>query len=69
MISKRVKSNSRSNSGVSTNKRVEKGPVALPSREQIARLAEKYWAERGRPNGSPEQDWLRAEQELRGKAS
>lgn len=36
-----------------------------PSREQIARLAEKYWAERGWPQGSPEQDWLRAEQELK----
>ena len=36
-----------------------------PSREDIASLAEKYWAERGWPDGSPEQDWLRAEQELR----
>ncbi len=36
-----------------------------PSREQIARLAEQYWAERGWPEGSPEQDWLRAEQELK----
>jgi hypothetical protein len=40
-----------------------------PTHDQIARLAEKYWAERGRPDGSPEQDWLRAEEELRGKAS
>ena len=39
--------------------------IAEPSREAIARLAEKYWAERGWPEGSPEQDWLRAEQELR----
>jgi hypothetical protein len=36
-----------------------------PSREDIARLAEKYWAERGWPEGSPEQDWLRAEKELK----
>jgi hypothetical protein len=36
-----------------------------PSREQIAALAEKFWAERGWPEGSPEQDWLRAEQELK----
>ena len=43
--------------------------VMAPSREQIAHLAEKYWIERGRPDGSPEHDWLRAEQELRGKAS
>jgi Protein of unknown function (DUF2934) len=40
-------------------------PSAGPSKEEIARLAEKYWAERGWPQGSPEQDWLRAEQELR----
>ncbi len=39
--------------------------AAAPTREDIARLAEKYWAERGWPEGSPEQDWLRAEQELR----
>jgi hypothetical protein len=40
-----------------------------PSPEEIARLAHKYWAERGFPHGSAEQDWLRAEQELHGKAS
>ena len=39
--------------------------ISEPSREDIARLAEKYWAERGWPEGSPEQDWLRAEQELK----
>jgi hypothetical protein len=38
---------------------------AEPTREEIARLAEKFWMERGRPDGSPELDWLRAEQELR----
>jgi hypothetical protein len=40
-------------------------PQHNPSREEIARLAEKFWAERGWPEGSPEQDWLRAEQELK----
>jgi hypothetical protein len=44
---------------------VKKTAPAQPSQEQIARLAEKYWAERGWPEGSPEQDWLRAEQELK----
>jgi hypothetical protein len=43
----------------------KKQAPAIPSREEIARLAEKYWAERGWPEGSPEQDWLRAEQELK----
>jgi hypothetical protein len=43
--------------------------VAVPSREEIAELARKYWAERGWQDGYAEQDWLRAEQELRGIAS
>jgi len=44
-------------------------PAATPSREEIARLAEKYWAERGFQDGYAEQDWLRAEQELLQEAS
>jgi hypothetical protein len=40
-----------------------------PSREEIERLARKYWAERGYQDGHAEQDWLRAEQELHQKAS
>lgn len=58
----------KANSARTPSKRTVK-PPARPSHEQISRLAEKYWAERGRPNGSPEQDWLRAERELLGKAS
>ena len=33
--------------------------------EAIARLAYFYWEERGCPNDSPDEDWLRAEAELR----
>jgi len=44
-------------------------PAPTPTREEIARLAEKYWMERGRTDGSAEQDWLRAERELLGMAS
>jgi hypothetical protein len=47
------------------SKPAAKKTAAGPSREEIARLAEKLWAERGWPIGSPEQDWLRAEQELK----
>jgi hypothetical protein len=36
-----------------------------PSHEEIARLAHSYWVARGYANGSPEQDWVRAEHELR----
>ena len=37
-----------------------------PSHEDIAALAYSYWEARGFQGGSPEEDWLRAEQELRG---
>jgi hypothetical protein len=33
--------------------------------EQIALLAYSFWAERGYQGGSPEEDWFRAEQEIR----
>ncbi|AXC13674.1 hypothetical protein ACPOL_4401 [Acidisarcina polymorpha] len=45
------------------------GPTPAPNREQIAQLAHKFWTDRGRHHGSHEQDWFRAEQELRGMAS
>ena len=35
-----------------------------PSYHEIAQLAEQLWVERGRPFGSPEVDWLRAEATL-----
>ncbi len=38
-----------------------------PSREEIAHLAQHFWVERGRPIGSPEVDWNRAEHELMSK--
>jgi hypothetical protein len=33
--------------------------------EEIAQLAHSYWEARGRPDGSAEEDWFRAEQDLR----
>ena len=33
-------------------------------RGEIARLAYLFWEERGGNGGSPEEDWLRAEQEI-----
>jgi hypothetical protein len=38
--------------------------ITAPTQEQVAALAYSYWVARGRQGGSPEQDWLRAEQEL-----
>jgi hypothetical protein len=43
----------------------EVAKTVTPSREEIARLARKFWAERGWQDGYAEIDWLRAEQELR----
>jgi hypothetical protein len=36
-----------------------------PSCEAVALLAHSFWEARGCQGGSPEEDWLRAEQELR----
>jgi ABC-type uncharacterized transport system auxiliary subunit len=54
-----------------TKKETSKGsPIAvMPSREEIEKLARDYWAQRGFQDGYAEQDWFRAEQELRQKAS
>ncbi len=39
--------------------------VAEPARDQVARLAYSYWVARGCQGGTPEEDWLRAETEIR----
>jgi len=39
------------------------------SREEVAALAHRFWAERGYQHGQHIDDWFRAEQELRSKAS
>lgn len=39
------------------------------SYDKVAELAHRYWIERGRQHGHHVEDWFRAEQELRGKAS
>ena len=45
---------------------VEEAPVAAviggPASDAVARLAYAYWEARGCQGGSPEEDWLRAEQ-------
>jgi hypothetical protein len=47
----------------------ENGLPRVPTHQEIARLAEHYWAERGHKDGHAEQDWLRAERELLKRAS
>jgi hypothetical protein len=44
-------------------------PGALPSQEEIAALAYSYWEARTYQGGSSEEDWLRAETELRERQS
>ncbi len=39
----------------------------IPERSEIERLAYSYWEARGGQGGSPEEDWLRAEQEVRSR--
>jgi len=39
------------------------------TREEIAQLAHKLWNDRGRQHGKDAEDWFRAEELLRGKAS
>ena len=40
-------------------------PAAEPTFDQVSKLAYSYWLERGCQGGSSEEDWLRAERELR----
>jgi hypothetical protein len=47
----------------------EKVTATTPTHEEIARLAQQYWAERGWQDGKAEEDWLRAERELMQMAS
>ena len=43
---------------------------ALPEGDAVASLAYQLWTERGRPEGSPDEDWFRAQELLRnGRAS
>lgn len=37
---------------------------AAPALEEIARRAYQYWEARGRPIGSPDEDWFKAEQDV-----
>lgn len=46
-----------------------KSIAPISEHEEIAKLAYFFWETRGRQIGSPEEDWLRAEQEYRRRAS
>jgi cytochrome c553 len=67
---KKTNAAAKSRKTATRKEKVEMAPVAtMPSREEIENLARNYWAQRGFQDGYAEQDWFRAEQELRQKAS
>ena len=39
---------------------------SMDEQDQIERLAYRHWIDRGRPAGSDQEDWYRAEAEIRG---
>ena len=55
------------NSRLETSREIKFGGALFPTRDEIARLAYAYWEERGKPLGSAEADWVRAEGELRSR--
>lgn len=61
--------NGAATNGAATNGSLNgKGTHPVPH-DEIALLAHQFWAERGGQHGSDFEDWFRAEQALRGKAS
>lgn len=46
---------------------IEEQVDASLEEDDVARLAYHFWLERGGPEGCPEEDWYRAEQELAGR--
>jgi hypothetical protein len=40
------------------------GIVEVPERDEVAELAYQLWVKRGCPDGSADEDWLRAEEDL-----
>src|SRR5215467_2248815 len=42
---------------------------AAPTYQEIAQLAYSFWEDRGYQGGSPEEDWSRAEAQLRSRAN
>ena len=49
---------------VEVHSTAESAEPAAPTQDQISKLAYTLWQQRGCPDGSPEVDWLEAEEEL-----
>jgi hypothetical protein len=64
-MNKRVESRTKQAGAGTAIMEPEASAEAIPSQEEIAALAYSYWEARGYQGGSPEEDWLQAERELR----
>jgi len=53
------------NDAKNTDGKHQTDPHGAIQSQEIANLAYSYWLARGCPEGSPDQDWLRAEKDLR----
>jgi hypothetical protein len=51
------------------SKAAEPAKIHIVTHEEVSRLAHQYFIERGHQHGEHVNDWFRAEQELRNKAS
>ena len=65
----RTKTGTATAATITAAKRATRAKATIVSHEEIAQLAHRYWQERGHGHGSHEDDWLRAERKLIGKAS
>jgi len=53
--------------GIEPTAGMEIQSIPRDHQDEVAKLAYAYWQERGCPEGSPEEDWFRAEADLRGR--
>jgi hypothetical protein len=63
--SRRTKAPTQEVSVASSPLKTTEKAVGLSEQERIALLAYSFWEARGRQGGSPEEDWFRAEKEIR----
>ena len=65
MASRALKIDPRKLTASATDNLVEPGTTENMNKDAIAALAYRFWQERGCPTGSDQEDWFRAESELK----
>jgi hypothetical protein len=68
-MNRKVESRSKNAAGETAVMEPETDAGTTPSQEEVAALAYSYWEARGCQGGSSQEDWLRAEKELREQQS